>query len=61
MSGRPNKFTNEAEALATCDMFHNDGRALGYFGLEAASYLVSTGKYKWLNVHCWGYILEKVR
>lgn len=52
-------FANEEEALATCDRFHNDGRALGYFGLRAANYLVGTGNWMFLNVHCWGYILER--
>jgi hypothetical protein len=55
------RFNSEAEALATADGFHGKGDRgiVGYLGFEAANYLVMTGNWMWLNVHCWGYILER--
>jgi hypothetical protein len=54
----------EETALATSTGWCNgmtQGRYLiGYLPFGAANFLVGTGKYKFFNVHCWGYILEKV-
>ena len=51
----------EQEALATSTNFIDIDGLLGYFAIRAANFLVGTGKYKFHQCCCWGYVLKKVK
>jgi len=48
----------EQEALSKSTGWINHNGLIGYFSFEVANYLVGTGKYKFHQSCCWGYILE---
>ena len=48
---------SEAEALAMSSGFHNTGGRVGYLPFVAANFLVGTGRWRFVAVHCWGYIV----
>lgn len=51
---------NEQEILNKCKWVYGFKNLYGYLSLKDANVLVNTGKYRFFNVHCWGYIVEKI-
>lgn len=51
---------NEEIALSKCTGWVDINNLLGYFSFECANFLVGTGKYKFHQCCCWGYVLERV-
>ncbi len=50
----------EEIALSKCTGFVGMDNLLGYFPFECANFLVGTHKYRFHQVCCWGYVLERI-
>ena len=48
----------EEQALSKSTGWVNTNGLIGYLPFAAANFLVGTGKYKWFQSCCWGYILS---
>jgi hypothetical protein len=50
---------NEEKALSLSSGWVKTGNLVGYLPFKAANFLVGTGKYRFEQVCCWGYVLRK--